>query len=174
MIALSFIWVLSRERKPVFASLCIARLERTGRWIVVFALCFLGCNQLLLFFCFVSYVQSWNFNQAVIMRLIFSSPTFASIEVYRKVQGVPQTPAAANLWHQEKEKKDTNWRMQNKQTNARESHRPALSSPSEVITMLNRTENTGMTQHETPRSKPHKARQTKNHTRTTALEWPVA
>ena len=32
--------------------------------------------------------------------------------------------------------------MQNKQTNAQEAHRPALSSPSEVITMLNRTEQT--------------------------------
>ena len=37
---------------------------------------------------------------------------------------------------QEEEKMDKNWHVQNKQTNAREAHRLAPSSPSEVITML--------------------------------------
>ena len=32
---------------------------------------------------------------------------------------MPQSQAAANLQHQEKEKKDKNQRVQNKQTNAR-------------------------------------------------------
>ena len=48
--------------------------------------------------------------------------------------------------------------MQDKQRNAREAYRASLSSPSEVITMLNKTEkkqNENMeqdkTQHETPR-----------------------
>ena len=31
---------------------------------------------------------------------------------------MPQSRAAANPWHQEEEKKDRNWHMQNKQTNA--------------------------------------------------------
>ena len=39
--------------------------------------------------------------------------------------------------------KGTNEREQNKQTNAREAHRPVLSFPSEMITMLNWTEETG-------------------------------
>ena len=65
-------------------------------------------------------------------------------------------------------------------TNAREAHRPAPSSPIEVITMLN-----GMTKHddkehgktlkhEAPRSINHKAIQSKNNTETTALERSVA
>ena len=46
----------------------------------------------------------------------------------------------------------------NKQTNARETHKPALSSPSDVTTMLNRTEKhedkeQGKIQNETPCSK---------------------
>ena len=67
-----------------------------------------------------------------------------------------------------------------KQTNAREAHRPAPSSQSEVITMLK-----GMTKHEdkeqgrslkhdAPRSINHKATQNKNNTGTTALERSVA
>ena len=43
--------------------------------------------------------------------------------VNRKVQAVPQSEAAADPWHQEEEKKDRKWRVQNKQTNAREGHR---------------------------------------------------
>ena len=57
--------------------------------------------------------------------------------VNRKVQGVPQSQASeatAILWRQEEETKGK------KLTNAREAHRPGLSSPSELITMLNRTE----------------------------------
>ena len=55
---------------------------------------------------------------------------------------------------------------------------PTLCSPSEVITMLNRTakhehKEQGKTQHKTPRSKNQKATPNKNHTRTTALEWSV-
>ena len=46
-------------------------------------------------------------------------------KVDRKVQGVPQS---------EEENRDKNERVQNKQTNAREAHRPAPSSPSEMIT----------------------------------------
>ena len=56
--------------------------------------------------------------------------------VNRKVQGVPLSEAAANPWHQEEEKKDKNYRVQNKQANAREAHRPAPSFPVDVITML--------------------------------------
>ena len=78
--------------------------------------------------------------------------------VNRKVQGVPQSQTAANPRHQEEEKND-----KTKQTNAREAHRPASSSPSEVITMLK-----GMAKHEdkehgktlkyeAPRSINHKA-----------------
>ena len=40
-----------------------------------------------------------------------------------------------------KNNKQKKQKQTNKQTNAQEAHRPALSSPSEVITMLNRTEN---------------------------------
>ena len=65
--------------------------------------------------------------------------------------------------------------VQDKQTNAREA--PALSFPSEVITMLK-----GMTKHEdkehgktlkheAPRSINHKATQNKNNTGTTALDF---
>ena len=57
-----------------------------------------------------------------------------------KVQGVPQSQATANPWHQEEENKDRKWHMQDKQTNAREAYRQALSSSSEMITMLTRTE----------------------------------
>ena len=45
---------------------------------------------------------------------------------------MPQSQAAANPWHQEEEKKDRNKYVQDKQTNAREAHRPTLSVPSEV------------------------------------------
>ena len=64
-------------------------------------------------------------------------------KVNRKVQGMPQSQAAANPWHQEEEKKDRNWRVQNKQTNAQEAHRPVPSSQSEGITVLNRTQTQG-------------------------------
>ena len=66
-------------------------------------------------------------------------------------------------WHQQEEKKTKTLRMQDEHTNAREAHRLALSSPSEVITMQNRTEKKkkqqhenkeqGKTQRETPRGK---------------------
>ena len=55
--------------------------------------------------------------------------------------------------------------MKNKQTNAREAYRLALSSPSEEIAMLNRTEKKhenkeqGKTQHKTPSSNKHNATQ---------------
>ena len=79
---------------------------------------------------------------------------------------MPQSPAAANTRHQEEEKNYKNERVQIKQTSAREAHRPALSSPCEVITMLKELKNykyehieQGKTQHETPvviTTKPHK------------------
>ena len=52
----------------------------------------------------------------------------------------------------------------NKQMQEKHIDRPALSLPSEVITMLNRTakhDNKGKTQYKTPRSKNHKATQNK-------------
>ena len=49
---------------------------------------------------------------------------------------MPQSQAASTPRHQEEEKKDQNQRVQNKQTNARKAHRPSLSSPSEMITMI--------------------------------------
>ena len=68
--------------------------------------------------------------------------------------------------------------MQNKQTNAREAHIPALPSPSEVTTMLKRLDKhenkeQGKTQHETSRSKKHKTTQSKNYNRTPALERSI-
>ena len=70
--------------------------------------------------------------------------------------------------------------MRAKQPGAREAHRPALSSPSEVITMLNRTEKTrdqkarqdNMKRSKVKTIKPH-TQKNKNNTRTTALEWSV-
>ena len=67
-----------------------------------------------------------------------------------------------------------------KQTSAREAHRPAPSSPSEVITMLKgmkkhkQKEHGETLKHEAPRSINHKATQNKHNTGTTALEWSVA
>ena len=64
----------------------------------------------------------------------------------------------------------------NKQTNAREAHRPAPSSPSEPITMLkemkkHEDKEYGKTlKREVTRSINHKATQNKNNTGTTALE----
>ena len=64
----------------------------------------------------------------------------------------------------------------NKQTNAREAHRPAPSSPSEAITMRKEMkkhedkEHGKTLKHEAPRSINHKATQNKNNTGTTALE----
>ena len=53
----------------------------------------------------------------------------------------------SRVWHNHKprpildtKRKDTNWRVQNKQANAWEAHRSAPSSQSKAITMLNRTE----------------------------------
>ena len=70
-----------------------------------------------------------------------TSPTFLCLnKVNRKVQGMPQSQTAANPRHQEEEKKDKNIHAQNKQTNVRETQRPAPSSPSEVIRMLKQTE----------------------------------
>ena len=69
--------------------------------------------------------------------------------------------------------------MQNKQTNAREAHRQAFSSPSEVVTMLNRNDKhenkeQGRTKHKKSRNKNHKATKNKNSTRATALERSAA
>ena len=55
------------------------------------------------------------------------------IKINIKVQGMQQSKTAANPWPQEEDKMDRNERVQNKQTNARKEHRPALSLPSEVI-----------------------------------------
>ena len=62
--------------------------------------------------------------------------------INRKVQGVPQTkpqptptPKGREKWQKKNNKKHA---RTHKQTNAREAHRPALSYPSEVITMLKR------------------------------------
>ena len=89
---------------------------------------------------------------------------------------MPQSQTAANPRHQEEEKNDkTNMYNWNKQTNAREAHRPAPSSPSEVITVLkemkkHEDKRHGKTlKHEAPRSIYHKATQNKNNTGTTAL-----
>ena len=57
-------------------------------------------------------------------------PSHFEQNVNRKVQGVPQSQAEGNPWHQEEEKKDTNQPVKYKQTNARKVHRAALSSPS--------------------------------------------
>ena len=59
-----------------------------------------------------------------------------NLKANRKVQRVLQSQAAANPRHKEEEKKGNNQRVQNKHTNAREAHRPTLSSTSDVITML--------------------------------------
>ena len=66
-------------------------------------------------------------------------------------------------------------------SNAREAPRPGLSSPSEMITMLNKTEKKkhdykeqGKTQHEAPLIKKHKSTQNKNLIRATVLERSVA
>ena len=61
-----------------------------------------------------------------------------------------------------KRKKDKNKRVQNKQTHARETHRQAPSSPSEVITMLkglkkHEDKEQGKTKNEVPRSINYKA-----------------
>ena len=54
---------------------------------------------------------------------------------------MPQSQTAANPRHQEEEKKDKNIHAQNKQTNIREVQRPAPSSPSEEIRMLEKKKN---------------------------------
>ena len=54
---------------------------------------------------------------------------------------MPHSQTAANPRHQEKEKKDKNIHAQNKQTTVREAQRPAPSSSSEVIRMLNKRRN---------------------------------
>ena len=82
--------------------------------------------------------------------------------------------------HDTKRKKKRQKHVQNKQTNAREAHRTALSSPSEVITMLKRMKKHEDKEHgktlkqEAPRSINHKATQNKNNSGTTALERSVA
>ena len=92
---------------------------------------------------------------------------------------MPQSQTAANPQHQEEEKKwQTLTRL--KQTSAQEAHRPALSSPSEVITMLKgmkkhkQKEHGETLKHEAPRSINNKATQNKDSTGTTALERSVA
>ena len=70
--------------------------------------------------------------------------------------------------------------MQNKQTSAREAHRPALSSPSELITMLkgkkkHEDKEHGKTlKHEASDNINHTATQNKNNTGTTAFKRSVA
>ena len=66
--------------------------------------------------------------------------------------------------------------MQNKQTNAREAHRPAPSSPSELqgIKKHEDEEQGNTVKHEVFCSITHKATQNKNNTGTTELEWSVA
>ena len=56
---------------------------------------------------------------------------------------MPQSQTTANPQYQEKEKKDKNIHLQNKQTSVREAQRPAPSSSSEVIRMLKRMEKRG-------------------------------
>ena len=56
---------------------------------------------------------------------------------------MPQSQTAANPRHQEEEKKDKNIHAKNKQTNVRETQRPAPASTSEVIRMLKQTGNGG-------------------------------
>ena len=93
-----------------------------------------------------------------------------------KVQGVPQSQTAANPRHQEETKNDKNSHVQNKQTNAREAHRPAPSFPREMITMPKGIkehkdkEHEKTLKHEAPRSINHTATQNKNNTATIALE----
>ena len=53
-----------------------------------------------------------------------------------KVHGVSQLQSTADR-HQEEEEKTKTQRMQDKHANTREAYRSALSSPSEMITMLN-------------------------------------
>ena len=103
-----------------------------------------------------------------------------SQKVNRKVQGVQQSQTTANPRHQEEEKNDKNQHSQNKQANAREAHRPAPSSPSEVIIMLKgikkyEDKEQGKTlKHDALRSINHKATHNKNNTGTIALKWSVA
>ena len=54
-----------------------------------------------------------------------------------------QSQTVANPRYQEEEKKDKNIHAQNKQTNVREAQTPALSSPSEMVGMLKKTEKRG-------------------------------
>ena len=91
------------------------------------------------------------------------------VNINRKVQGVPQS-----IPYTKRKRK----RIETdacKANNAQEANRTALSSPGEVITMLNRTEKTrkqrARRQHKTPVLKTTKPN---NHTKTTVLEWSVA
>ena len=52
---------------------------------------------------------------------------------------MPKSQTAANPRHKEEEKNDKIYNVQNKQTDAREAHRPAPSSQSKGITMLKGT-----------------------------------
>ena len=79
-----------------------------------------------------------------------------------------------------KRKKDQIQREQNKQTNARETHRPGLSLPqwgdhnAKRIEKHKNNKEQSKTQHQTPHSNDHEATLNKNNTRTTALERSVA
>ena len=118
------------------------------------------CFFLLFFFCFFFLFVFWVL--ILLWSIFIWRRKLYWKNVNRKVQGVPQSQTVANPRYQEKEKKD-----KNKQTNAREAHRPALSSPSEVITMLkgmkkHENKEQGKTlKHEAPRSINHKATQNK-------------
>ena len=94
-----------------------------------------------------------------------------SLENFRE----SQSQATASAWHKEEERKDRNRRGQNKQTNAREAHRPAPSFSTKVITLLNRTKKKTKSKSwlNTKRpvvktTKPHKLRTTPGHRLKTA------
>ena len=100
------------------------------------------------------------------LKMYIKSP--GSVTITNRSQ--PPTPRPREKWQK---------LTRTKQTYTREAHRPAPSSPNEVITMLK-----GMTKdqdkehektlhHEAPRSINHKATQNKNNTGTTALERSV-
>ena len=53
--------------------------------------------------------------------------------------------------------------MQDEQTNAWESYRPTLSSPSEVVTVLNKTEKYENKEQDKTRRETHRSKNTKPH-----------
>ena len=103
------------------------------------------------------------------------SAASSGIKTWIESPGSATITNRSQLRHQGEEKHDKNWHAQNKQTNAREAHRPAPSSPSEVITMQKEWRSTRQRAREdfktwSARSINHKATQNKNNTEPTALE----